>query len=100
MEAVEELLQWEEEHHKAGELYVNINLQIRTRTPPEAIQKHSCNYKQICVLAELGGGGPGAVDVHPGHHSADAGGALQQLRNHQNSVGSRGHVAFAARREV
>jgi hypothetical protein len=101
VEAVEVLLEWEEQNHKPGERYVNINLQFAHA--PRSNQKGllRCKYKHNTrVLAELGGGGPGAVDVHPGHHSADAGGALQQLRNHQNSARPRGNAAGAARREV
>jgi len=59
VEAVEELLQWEETNHKEGQPYVGHILpqdmpQLLLFSPP---------------LAELGGGGPLQVHLHRGHHA-------------------------------
>lgn len=91
VEAVEELLQWEETNHKEGQPYVGY-------TYPVAVTYTACVMRSFS--AELGGGGPFEVDLHRGHHAPYPGGPSEQLRDTQNPVGSRCHAANAARRQV
>jgi hypothetical protein len=50
VEAVEVLLEWEEQNHKPGERYVNINLQF-THAPPSNLKgrKYKQNTPVLCV---------------------------------------------------